>query len=90
MAALPVATIMFLTFMSGIQTDIQEFSDDVTVEMLLNPKENPSYCCSQPTVGKRWNLLNVSANDSSDISKLFLRCDYRHSAAMFLMQLFFP
>lgn len=36
MAALPVATIMFLTFMSGIQTDIQQFSDDVTVEMLSN------------------------------------------------------
>lgn len=36
MAALPVAAIMFLTFMPGIQTDIQEFSDDVTVEMLLN------------------------------------------------------
>lgn len=36
MAALPVAAIMFLTSMSGIQTDIQQFSDDVTVEMLSN------------------------------------------------------
>lgn len=48
MAALPVAAIMFLTLMSGIQTDIQQFSDDVTVEMLSNAptkEENPSYCC---------------------------------------------
>lgn len=36
MAALPVAAIMFLIFLSGIQTDIQQFSDDVTVEMLSN------------------------------------------------------
>lgn len=36
MAAVPVAAIMFLTFISGIQTDIQQFSDDVRVEMLSN------------------------------------------------------
>lgn len=39
MAAVPVAAIMFLTFMSGIQTDIQQFSDDVTVEMLSNASQ---------------------------------------------------
>lgn len=36
MAAVPVAAIMFLTFISGIQTDIQQFSDHVRVEMLSN------------------------------------------------------
>lgn len=49
------------------------------------PKEGKSFSLLLTT--RRLNLLNVSANESGDILKLFLRCDSRHSAVMFLAQL---